>query len=179
MTASGKARIFTIGHSNRTIQEFIQILEAYKLKLVIDIRTIRKSRHNPQFGEDRLAKALAKKGIDYLPLAGLGGLRPTNKSSVNKAWRNTSFRGYADYMQTDEFKKNLRRLISLSKRKRLVMMCAEAVPWRCHRSLVGDALLVHGYPAEDIFTKSSHRPHKLTSFAKVHGRKITYPERQD
>lgn len=169
-------RIFTLGHSNRSLKEFVEILEAYRLKLVVDIRTIPKSRHNPQFGGTRLQKSLTKQGIEYWHLAGLGGLRHTNKDSINKAWRNRSFRGYADYMQTDEFKRSLRRLISRSKRKRLVLICAEAVPWRCHRSLVGDALHVRGYPAEDIFTKTSHRPHALTSFAKVKGENISYPE---
>jgi uncharacterized protein (DUF488 family) len=173
-----RPRIFTVGHSNRSIQDFIELLEAYKLKLVVDIRTIPKSRHNPQFGEKRLSRSLSKAGIEYFRMAGLGGLRPTSKDSVNKAWRNKSFRGYADYMQTNEFKQSLKRLISKSKRKRLVIMCAEAVPWRCHRSLVADALLVNGYPAEEIFTKTSHRPHKLTSFAKVNGKKITYPSDQ-
>jgi uncharacterized protein (DUF488 family) len=169
------ARVFTIGHSNHSIQEFLRILEAYKLKLLIDVRTIPKSRHNPQFGEKRLKKSLEKHGIQYEHWAGLGGLRHTAKESPNKAWRNASFRGYADYMQTDEFKRNLKKLISRSKRKRLVIMCAEAVPWRCHRSLVGDALLAKGYASEDIFTATSHRPHKLTSFAKVVKGNVTYP----
>jgi uncharacterized protein (DUF488 family) len=169
------ARIFTVGHSNRSIRDFIELLKAYKLKLVIDVRTIPKSRHNPQFGEKRLANSLAKAGIEYIWMSGLGGLRPTSKDSVNKAWRNKSFRGYADYMQTEEFKKNLKKLINKSKRKRLTIMCAEAVPWRCHRSLVADALLVHGYPAEEIFSKTNHRPHRLTPFAQVRGKNITYP----
>ena len=169
------ARVFTIGHSNRPLKEFLQILDAYKLKLLIDIRSIPKSRHNPQFGGERLKKSLAKRGIQYEHMVGLGGLRHTTKESPNKAWRNSAFRGYADYMQTDEFKRNLRRLISRSKRKRLAIMCAEAVPWRCHRSLVGDALLAQGYPAEDIFTASTHRPHKLTAFAKVVKGNVTYP----
>lgn len=169
-------RIFTIGHSNHPIKVFVEILKAYKLKLVIDVRTIPKSRHNPQFGGVCLAKTLAKQGIEYVHMEGLGGLRHTTAASPNKAWRNTSFRGYADYMQTVDFKKSVRRLIARSKRKRLVIMCAEAVPWRCHRSLVGDALLVRGYQAEDIFTAKSHRPHRLTPFAKVRGEKVTYPE---
>jgi uncharacterized protein (DUF488 family) len=169
-------RIFTVGHSHRSLQEFVQILEAYKLKLVIDVRTIPKSRHNPQFGGKRLEKSLAKRNIQYIHMSGLGGLRHTSATSKNKAWRNSSFRGYADYMQTSEFRQSLRRLIARSKRKRLVIMCAEAVPWRCHRSLVGDALLARGYPTEDIFSKSSHRPHRFTPFAKRAGENITYPE---
>lgn len=168
-------RIFTVGHSNRKLSEFIQILDSYKLKLVVDIRSIPKSHHNPQFGSQRLKKSLARHGIEYIHMAGLGGLRHARKHSVNNAWRNSSFRGYADYMQSAEFSKSLRRLIARSKRKRLVMMCAEAVPWSCHRSLVGDSLLAQGLPVEDIFNVSSHRPHKLTPFAKVHGKKVTYP----
>jgi uncharacterized protein (DUF488 family) len=176
MKPKKRPRIMTIGHSNHSIQEFIEMLKAYKLKLLIDIRTVPKSRHNPQFGDKRLAKTLAKNGIEYVHMAGLGGLRHATAASVNKAWRNASFRGYADYMQTEEFRKSLARLIARSRRKRLVLMCAEAVPWRCHRSLVGDALLVRGLQAEDIFTKTSHRPHHLTPFAKVRGKKVTYPE---
>lgn len=129
-------RIFTIGHSNRSIQEFTQILEAYKLKLVVDIHTIPKSRHNPQFGGKCLANTLSKRNIEYIHMAGLGGFRHTTKTSVNRAWHKSSFRVVADNMQSDEFKRALHRLIARSKRKRLVIMCAEAVPWRCHRSLV-------------------------------------------
>jgi len=169
------ARIFTIGHSTHSIASFLKILQAYKLKLVVDIRTIPKSRHNPQFGSERLKKSLNRAGIEYQHIKGLGGLRHTTKDSPNKGWRNANFRGYADYMQTDEFKKNLKKLISKSKRKKLVMMCAEAVPWRCHRSLVGDALVVKGFDVEDIFTATNHRPHKLTSFAKVRKGSILYP----
>lgn len=169
-------RIFTIGHSNRKISDFVEILESYKLKQLVDIRTIPKSRHNPQFGAQRLKKTLARHGIQYVHMAGLGGLRHARKDSVNTAWRNSSFRGYADYMQSEEFAESLRRLIAFSKRKRLVIMCAEVVPWRCHRSLIGDALLARGIPVEDIFSASSHRQHKLTPFAEVHGERVTYPK---
>jgi uncharacterized protein (DUF488 family) len=168
-------RIFTVGHSNRTISEFIQTLEAYKLKLLIDVRTVPKSRHNPQFGEKRLQASLKKKGIEYGRMAGLGGFRRTKKDSKNQAWRNLAFRGFADYMQSEEFKKNLTRLINRSKRKRLVIMCAEAVPWRCHRSLIADALIAKGFAVEEIFTQTSHRPHKMTAFAKVRHKNVTYP----
>lgn len=170
-----RPRIFTIGHSNRSIGEFIEILNSYRLRLVVDVRTIPKSRHNPQFGQGRLKAALARRGIEYQHMPGLGGLRRAKKDSKNDAWRNPSFRGYADYMQTDEFQKNLKSLISKSKRKRLVIMCAEAVPWRCHRSLIADALLAHGCPAEDILSRTNHRPHKLTPFARKRGQTVTYP----
>jgi uncharacterized protein (DUF488 family) len=170
-----RARIFTIGHSNRSIHEFIEMLNAYKLRLLIDVRTIPKSRHNPQFGSGRLKRTLSKHGIEYVHMGGLGGLRKPNKNSINSAWRNASFRGYADYMQTVEFREALQMLIGKSKRKRLVMMCAEAVPWRCHRSLIGDALLARGIEVEDIMSKSSHRPHRMTPFAKRRGARISYP----
>ncbi|UOF01351.1 DUF488 domain-containing protein [Bdellovibrio reynosensis] len=176
MKTQKPVRIFTVGHSNRSIKEFIEMLQAYKLKLLIDVRTIPKSRHNPQFGETKISRSLEKAGIEYVQMKGLGGLRHPKKDSKNKAWRNTSFRGYADYMQTEEFQKNLVRLINKSKRKRLVIMCSEAVPWRCHRSLISDALIVKKISSEEIFTKTSHRPHKLTSFARVRAGKITYPE---
>ena len=175
MKTKTRPRIFTIGHSNKTIQEFIRTLDAYKLKLVIDIRTVPKSRHNPQFGERRLAASLKKKGIEYLHIAGLGGFRHSKKDSINKAWRNLSFRGFADYMQGEEFKTNLKSLISRSRRKRLVLMCAEAVPWRCHRSLIADSLLAQGLPVEEIFSPTSHRPHKMTPFARVRRKAVTYP----
>src|SRR5665213_845177 len=170
-----KPRIFTIGHSTRPIAEFIAILDANKLKQVVDVRTIPKSRHNPQFGGKRLAKSLGRHGIRYIHILGLGGLRHTRKDSPNKAWRNSSFRGYADYMQTDEFDKYLRQLIALSKRRRLTIMCAEAVPWRCHRSLIADALLAHGLNVSDLFGMGLARPHKMTSFAKVKGTHVSYP----
>lgn len=169
------ARLFTIGHSNRSFAEFVDILAAYRLKLVIDVRTIPRSRHNPQFNRATLEKNLRKHGIEYLHWPGLGGLRHARKDSPNAGWRNASFRGYADYMQTEEFAKNLRRLINRSKRKRLVLMCAEAVPWRCHRSLIADALLARGFAVEEILGRSSHRAHRMTPFARLHGDKITYP----
>jgi uncharacterized protein (DUF488 family) len=170
-------RFFTVGHSNRSISEFIELLKAHKLKLLIDVRKIPKSRHNPQFWGDKLADSLARENIQYLYLPELGGRRPARKDSINSGWRNSSFKGYADYMQTDEFKKGLKRLISLSRRKKLVIMCAEAVPWRCHRRLIADALLAHGHEVIDIFTRTTAKPHEFTPFAKVNRKKmeITYP----
>jgi uncharacterized protein (DUF488 family) len=172
---SKKPRIFTVGHSNRSTAEFLRLLKSQHLKLVVDVRTIPKSRHNPQFGQSRLKQSLKRHGIEYRHMAGLGGLRHSSKDSKNKAWRNLAFRGYADYMQTPEFAANLKKLMALSKRKRLVLMCAEAVPWRCHRSLIGDALLVHGLAVEDIFSPTQTRPHKMTPFARVRKKKIIYP----
>jgi uncharacterized protein (DUF488 family) len=170
-----KPTIFTIGHSTRMLADFIHILQAFDIKEVVDIRTIPKSRHNPQFNEEHLKTMLAKHHIGYIHLSDLGGLRHTKADSINTGWHNVSFRGYADYMQTNEFKKGIEKLCSLAEKKTAVIMCAEAVPWKCHRSLVGDALLIRHYNVEDIFSETNVKPHTLTSFAKVHGITITYP----
>ncbi len=169
-------QIFTIGHSTHPIDEFVRILAAHRVKRVVDVRTIAKSRHNPQFGEDELSQSLPANGIDYGRLESLGGLRRTVKDSPNSAWKNASFRGYADYMQTPEFAAGLVQLIDIAKRATVAIMCAEAVPWRCHRSLIGDALLVRGVGVEDIMSETSVRKHTLTRFARVVGTAITYPE---
>jgi uncharacterized protein (DUF488 family) len=167
--------IYTIGHSTHSIDEFIRILDAFEIELVVDVRTIPKSRHNPQFNEEELREELHKHVIEYVRLEGLGGLRLTTKTSQNTAWKNASFRGYADYMQTPEFAGAVSELIELAKGKRIAIMCAEAVPWRCHRSLIGDALLVRKIKVEDIFTEKTSKPHRLTPWAKVDGTSITYP----
>jgi uncharacterized protein (DUF488 family) len=167
--------IFTIGHSTRPIDEFIRILKTYGIEEVADVRTIPKSRHNPQFNEEELREELRKHGIGYVRMEALGGLRHTSKTSVNTAWKNASFRGYADYMQTPEFATAIDELIDLGKGKQIAIMCAEAVPWRCHRSLIGDALLVRNVKVVDIFNEKSIKPHKLTPWAKVNGDRITYP----
>ncbi|MHA6669442.1 DUF488 domain-containing protein [Homoserinimonas sp. A447] len=168
-------RIFTVGHSTHPIDEFVELLKAHGVEQLVDVRTIAKSRHNPQFGEDQLRENLPKNGIAYQRLEALGGLRHTTKDSVNGGWRNTSFRGYADYMQTDAFQAGLAELLALGDKKPTVIMCAEAVPWRCHRSLIGDALVVRGVEVLDIMTAKSAKPHTLRSFAKVDGTQITYP----
>jgi uncharacterized protein (DUF488 family) len=168
--------IYTIGHSTRTIDEFINILLAFEIELVVDVRTIPGSRHNPQFNENELKQELKLYDIEYSHLKELGGLRHTTKTSINTAWKNSSFRGFADYMQTPEFKKGIELLIGTSKLKQTVIMCAEAVPWRCHRSLIGDALVVRNIEVEDIMSKNSSKPHKITPWAKVDEAIITYPE---
>ena len=167
--------IFTIGHSTHPIEEFIALLKHYGIEQLVDVRTVPKSRHVPQFNSDALATSLGRQGVAYVHLKTLGGLRHAKKDSVNTGWRNASFRGYADYMSTDEFAQGIDRLIELAKTKRTVIMCAEAVPWRCHRSLIGDALLVRGIAAEDIMSATSVRPHRLTEFARVERQQITYP----
>ena len=170
--------IFTVGHSTLPIADFIALIRAYRIATVADIRTVPKSRHNPQFNADALGKSLAKAKIDYVPLPALGGLRHARKDSPNMGWHNESFRGYADYMQTDGFTAGLDQLIALSRKTRTAIMCAEAVPWRCHRSLVADALEVRGIPAVEILSPTSWREHKLTPFAHVEGTHITYPPEQ-
>jgi len=167
--------IFTIGHSTRSIEEFIAIVKAYQIEEVVDVRTIPRSRHNPQFNLDVLPGSLKKAGIGYLHMEGLGGLRHSLKDSPNAGWHNPSFRGFADYMQTEEFRENLGALIEMAGKKRVVMMCAEAVPWRCHRSLIADALSVRGSEVVHISTSTSHHSHTLTPFAKVRATSITYP----
>jgi uncharacterized protein (DUF488 family) len=164
--------IFTIGHSTHTLQEFIAILDQYEITKLVDVRSIPKSRHNPQFNKDNLKEKLKRR---YIHLPGLGGLRHTSKDSPNTGWENASFRGYADYMQTEDFEKNLEKLIAYVNKKKVAIMCAEAVPFRCHRSLIGDAMLVRGYKVVDIYSLTNAKPHKLTGFARVRGKKITYP----
>ena len=165
----------TIGHSTRTIAEFIHILQAHEVTWVVDVRTVPRSRHNPQFNKASLPRALKKAGLGYVHLPGLGGLRHAKRDSPNVGWRNTSFRGYADYMQTPEFAQSVKELIRLANQDRITLMCAEAVPWRCHRSLIADALLVRGIRTEDIMSPTRRQVHTLTPFAKVQGTTITYP----
>jgi uncharacterized protein (DUF488 family) len=169
-------RVLTIGHSTRRIDEFLRLLTAHGVGRVIDIRTIPRSRHNPQFNREVLSPALRRAGIRYTHMSGLGGLRKPRRDSVNSAWRNTSFRGYADYMQTAAFRRSLDRCIELARHDAIVLMCAEAVPWRCHRSLVADALLVRGIAVSEITSGIRTRPHALTPWARVHGIQITYPD---
>lgn len=173
-----KGAVFTVGHSTLPIERFVAVLQAYGIERVVDVRTIPRSRHNPQFNEDVLADSLAAAGIEYVHMRELGGLRHARKDSPNAGWRNASFRGYADYMQTEAFEAALEALIEMSREKRLVLMCAEAVPWRCHRSLVADALEVRGLPVVEILSESSYRMHKLTPFAEVEGTRLSYPPEQ-
>jgi uncharacterized protein (DUF488 family) len=171
--------ILTIGHSTRTSAELIEMLRAHDVHRVVDVRTIPRSRHNPQFNREELSAALRKAKIGYVHLKALGGLRHASRDSINLGWRNASFRGFADYMQTDEFEGGLARLIELARAKRTAILCAEAVPWRCHRSLIADALIVRKIPVEHILSVSRREAHSLTSFARVLGRKITYPESKE
>jgi uncharacterized protein (DUF488 family) len=167
--------VMTIGHSTHTVNEFIHLLQAHGATCVVDVRTVPQSRHNPQFNKASLPRLLKKVGVEYVHMPGLGGLRHAKGDSPNAGWRNASFRGYADYMQTPEFAQSLEELIRLANQNRLVLMCAEAVPWRCHRSLIADALLVRGIRTEDIMSATHRQVHTLTPFARVRGTTITYP----
>ena len=167
--------IFTVGHSTHPIDEFLELLAAHGIAQLMDVRTIPKSRRNPQYNTDTLAESLQQAHIHYRHMPGLGGLRHPRKDSINSAWQNDSFRGYADYMQTPPFDASLRELIEAAKLHRTVIMCAEAVPWRCHRSLIADALLARGIEVADILTTKPAKLHALTSFARVEGEKVTYP----
>jgi uncharacterized protein (DUF488 family) len=170
--------VFTVGHSTLPIERFIALLRAYGVERLVDIRTMPRSRHNPQFNDTALADSLTAAHLEYVHMKPLGGLRHARKDSPNGGWRNGGFRGYADYMQTGEFQDALQALIRMSRQKRVAIMCAEAVPWRCHRSLVADALGVRGVPVVEILSESSYRMHKLTPFAQVDGVRITYPPEQ-
>lgn len=168
-------RVHTIGHSTRPLEDFLGILRAHGISSLIDIRTVPKSRHNPQFHIDSLSLTLPAAGIEYQHLPSLGGLRRPRKDSPNRGWRNVSFRGYADHMGTEEFASGIEELLGIARTRPTAIMCAEAVPWRCHRSLVGDALLVRGIEVIDIYDESKATPETLTRFAVVDGLSITYP----
>lgn len=167
--------IFTVGHSTRSFEELVEILRAHGVERLVDVRTIPRSRHNPQFNRETLSKALHNRHLSYRHMKALGGLRHASPDSINTGWRNASFRGFADYMQTPAFGEALERLVELATQKPTAIMCAEAVPWRCHRSLIADALLVRGIRAEDIMSPTRRQVHTLTPFAKVRGTTITYP----
>jgi uncharacterized protein (DUF488 family) len=170
-----KPLVCAIGHSNRSIGTFVDLLRANEIAHVLDVRTVPRSRHNPQFNRDTLAESLSAVNTGYTHLPDLGGLRHARADSFNTGWTNLSFRGYADYMQSPIFAENVQRVAELATRERCVLMCAEAVPWRCHRSLIGDALLVRGVGVEDIIGPGKRKPHTLTAFAHVDGLQITYP----
>jgi len=170
--------IFTVGHSTLKLESFVELLHAYGVERLADIRNIPRSRRNPQFNADTLPAELTRQAIEYQPMPELGGLRHARKDSPNMGWRNDSFRGYADYMQTPAFADAVEALVKAGRERRVAIMCAEAVPWRCHRSLVADALIVRGVPVVEILSATDWRPHKLTDFAAVDGLSITYPPEQ-
>jgi len=168
----------TIGHSTRAIDEFIDLLKGHGVSRLVDVRKVPRSRYNPQFNADELPHSLRSAHIGYTHMPELSGLRHARKDSVNTGWRNLSFRGFADYMQTPAFEHGLQALIEMGVLEPVAIMCAEAVPWRCHRSLIADALTARGIPVEDIVGAARALPHKMTPFAQVDGARVTYPAGQ-
>ncbi|MGH9406374.1 MAG: DUF488 family protein [Terriglobia bacterium] len=167
--------MFTVGHSTRDLPVFLELLKSHGVKQLADVRTIPRSRKNPQFNFDTLPARLRAAGIRYVPLRELGGLRHAKRDSTNTGWRNASFRGFADYMQRPEFETGLARLIKIAEERPTAIMCAEAVPWRCHRSLIADALTARGVRVRHIIGPREPRQHTLTPFARVDGERVTYP----
>lgn len=167
--------VLTVGHSNRSLADFEELLTAHGVTLLVDVRKLPGSRRYPHFNQDVLAAALRDVGIDYFHEPRLGGRRPAMKNSPNTGWKNRSFQGYADYMQTPEFAEALEELLERIGDRRAALMCAEAVPWQCHRSLIADALLVRSIEVADIMTPTKAVPHKLRDFAHVEGTRLTYP----
>ena len=167
--------VLTVGHSDRPLEDFLRLLRAHRVTLVADVRKMPGSRGNPQYNRDPLAQALREAGIGYSHWPGLGGLRRRRPDSPNTGWQNPSFQGYADYMLTPEFEESLQSLLEQARGQRAALMCAEAVPWRCHRSLIADALSVRGIAVEHILSASRTQPHLLRPWARVQGTRITYP----
>jgi uncharacterized protein (DUF488 family) len=171
--------IWTIGHSTRPIGGFTNLLRAHEIALLVDVRTIPRSRYNPQFNRDTLAQSLREAGLLYRHLPKLGGLRKPERDSINNGWRNASFRGYADYMQTEEFLNALEDLMAEGRLQPIAIMCAEAVPWHCHRSLIADALVSRGWNVRHIMSPEQATPHVLTSFAHIEKERLVYPKPAD
>ena len=168
--------LFTIGHSTHSIEEFIALLSGHRVRHLVDVRSIPKSRHVPQFNSDVFPTSLRNANIDYTHLKALGGRRHSRKDSINTGWRNTSFRGYADYMATPQFAEGLTALAEIARATPTAIMCAEGVPWRCHRSLIADAMMLRGWDVRDILTAAPAAEHKLTAFLKVADGQPTYPD---
>lgn len=175
MSPEFELTVLTVGHSTRTLLEFIAILKAYKVTLVVDVRAVPRSRHNPQFNREALPEPLKAENIRYIHMPEIGGLRRPHADSPNMALRDKSFRGYADYMQTKEFTENLLKLIALARENCVAVMCAEALPWRCHRVLLSDALAVRNIKVEHVLNTDHKFSHELSPNASVEGTKITYP----
>jgi uncharacterized protein (DUF488 family) len=171
-----RPRLYTVGHSNRTPEDFLPLLKIPRIETLIDVRTVPKSRYVPHFNKETLSALLAQTEINYLHFPKLGGLRKAKKDSINTGWKNESFRGFADYMQTREFEAALEELLSRIDQSTVAILCAEAVPWRCHRSLISDALLIRGVSVEHILGPDRLQFHQLTSFARIAGVQITYPD---
>ena len=168
--------IWTVGHSTHPIEAFLELLQAHEIRILVDVRRLPYSRRNPQFNTDALAESLAKAALQYHHLAALGGRRKSRADSINRGWRSAGFRGYADYMQTNTFRGGLEELMAHGTSAPTAIMCAEAVPWRCHRQLIADALVSRGWQVRHILSASEAPPHQLTAFAKIEHDTLTYPE---
>ncbi len=168
-------RLHTIGHSTRPLDELVALLRESGVTRLLDVRSVPRSRHNPQYDSASLQQTLPAAGIAYVHRRELGGLRKPRRDSVNQGWKNESFRGYADYMQAPEFEQAIVALLAEAAEAPTAVMCAEAVPWRCHRSLIADALSVRGVEVRHIMGPGKTQAHALTSFAQVDGTRITYP----
>ncbi len=175
MEENSRPVVYTIGHSNRPIEDFLALLEAHGIKKVVDVRTIPRSRHNPQFNQDELKRSLVGARIGYRHLKALGGLRHALHDSVNTGWRNLSFRGFADHMQTEDFDQGLELLEGIARKQPTAIMCAEGNPWRCHRSLIADALTKRKWKVLEISSRKTARPHKLTPFLRMRKGRLVYP----
>ena len=167
--------LWTIGHATRALAEALTLLGEHGIGRLVDVRTIPRSRHNPQFNRDTFPEALAAAGVAYVHVPALGGLRRPRADSTNTGWRNASFRGYADHMETTEFERSLDSLIRLARARRTAIMCAEAVPWRCHRSLIADALVARGLHVTHVLGPGRAVEHELTDWARVEGTRVVYP----
>lgn len=167
--------IWTVGHSTRALQAFLDVLNQFGVRLLIDVRRFPASRRYPHFNEPALRASLQSAEIDYRHMPDLGGRRPARKDSLNVGWRNRGFRGYADYMQSDAFQTAVEHLLQYGQGQRTAVMCAEAVPWRCHRSLIADAVVIRGWQVSHILSEHRVDTHKLTSFAAHANGRLLYP----
>jgi uncharacterized protein (DUF488 family) len=173
MFMEGK-QIWTIGHSTHPLDEYLAMLESFEIKLLVDIRSYPGSRRYPHFNKEALEKSLPQSGINYLHMPELGGRRKAKANSINTAWRNDAFRGYADYMETDEFNSAIKELQKLAEEKKTAYMCSEAVWWRCHRSLVSDYLKAEGWTVMHIMGVGKSEEHPYTSAAKIVDGELSY-----
>jgi uncharacterized protein (DUF488 family) len=171
-----KPSAFTVGHSTRSVDDLVHLLDAFGVKQIVDVRSIPNSRRNPQFNKDELRVSLKEKSVRYKHIRELGGLRHSKKDSINLGWRNLSFRGFADYMATSEFAKGLQTLIGIASKRPTAIMCAEALPWRCHRSLIADALAKSGWVVRDIMSSTRAPRHRVTPFLRVRKGQLIYPK---
>jgi uncharacterized protein (DUF488 family) len=167
--------LWTIGHSTRPIQEFLKLLTRHGVRHLVDVRAIPFSGRNPQFNQDALSESVEKAEIAYTHIVALGGRRKSRSDSKNTGWRNASFRGYADYMQTPDFQAGMKELAALAIRAPTAIMCAEAVPWRCHRSLIADALVAQGWAVWEIVNEAEPKPHQFPAWARIENGQVSYP----